>query len=403
MQLVERHLVKSKNKYFSEIDRLAFASKNIYNKTQYFARQHFFETGKMYSYADIYHIVKTEPEYRFLPTKVSQQTIKLVAQNWTGWLGAIRAYYKAPAKFLGKPKIPKYLNKDGRQVVTYTKQAISFVNPDYIRLSQTDIKIKTRIPYENINQVRLVPKGTCYVIEVIYEKELTENDLDYGLVAGIDLGLNNLATITSNKHGYVPFFVNGRPLKAINQMYNKTKAKLQSQLPPSLYTSSQIKKVTERRNRRIDHFLHVYSRWIIDDLVQHGIGNLVIGRNKNWKQDINIGKRNNQNFVSIPFYRFVQMLSYKAEMAGIIVYETEESYTSKCSFLDNESIGKHEEYLGRRVKRGLFKSAKGILINADVNGSYNIIKKVFPDVNEGLGDVVVHPVKVNLRTRKICL
>ncbi|MFQ6039789.1 MAG: RNA-guided endonuclease TnpB family protein, partial [Candidatus Poribacteria bacterium] len=211
----------------------------------------------------------------------------------------------------------------------------------------------------------------------------------------------------SNKPSFVPLLVNGRPLKSINQFYNKRRAQLVSQLPDpksaggdarSRQTSKRLDRLTDKRNRRIKHELHVASFNIIDHLVKERIGTLVIGKNKNWKQEINIGKKNNQNFVSIPHARFVDMLKYKAELQGIQVYTTEEGYTSKCSFLDLEPIEKHETYVGQRIKRGLFRSKDGILINADINGSCNIIRKVAPNAfADGVEGAVVRPLKVSFK------
>jgi len=178
---------------------------------------------------------------------------------------------------------------------------------------------------------------------------------------------------------------------SINQFYNKRKAELQSKLSHT-GTTQRVERMTNKRTRRIDHFLHTASKRMIDLLVAEGRGTLVIGKNPNWKQECNIGKRNNQNVVSIPHARFIAMLTYKAKLVGIAVILTEESYTSKCSFLDSEPIGKHDISAGKRVTRGLFRSATGVQFNADVNGSYNIIRKVAPDAfgQRGRG-CVVHP------------
>ncbi len=204
--------------------------------------------------------------------------------------------------------------------------------------------------------------------------------------------MNNLAALTSNKPGFQPLLVNGRPLKSINQFYNKRKAELQSQLQGHRKSSKRIAKLSHKRNRKVDHYLHNASRQVVDHLVGEGIGVLVIGKNKNWKQQINIGRQNNQNFVSIPHARFVEMLTYKAKLVGLQVINTEESYTSKCSLLDLEPIGKQAEYAGKRLKRGLFRASDGRLINADVNGSGNIIRKVVPNAfADGIEDFVVRP------------
>ena len=189
----------------------------------------------------------------------------------------------------------------------------------------------------------------------------------------IDLGINNLATVSSNV--IKPFIINGKPIKSINQFYNKKLAYYKSKLK-NRKTSKKINRLTNKRENKIKDYLHKSSRYIVNHLVSNNINTLVIGYNKGWKQDINIGKVNNQKFVNVPFLTFITMLEYKCKIEGINVIINEESYTSKCSFLDDEEICKHDNYLGRRIKRGLFKTSNGIFMNADLNGSLNILKKV---------------------------
>jgi putative transposase len=242
--------------------------------------------------------------------------------------------------------------------------------------------------------VRIVPKGQFYVVEVVYEKQIEPAAVDTALIAGIDVGLNNLTAITSNKPGFAPVLVNGRPLKYINQGYNKRRAELQAKLGKPRRTK-RMERLTTKRTRQINHYLHTHSRRIIDLLVAEGVGTLVIGKNPEWKQEVSLGKRNNQNFVRIPHARFIEMLSYKAELVGIQVILTNESHTSKCSFLDDEPVQHHTRYAGKRITRGLFRASDGRLINADVNGAYNIIRKAIPNAfGNGTAGVVVHPVGI---------
>jgi putative transposase len=193
--------------------------------------------------------------------------------------------------------------------------------------------------------------------------------------------------------------VNGRPVKSINQYYNKRRAELQSRLGKA-HSSRRLDRITTQRTRRIEWYLHTASRRIIELLVAEGIGTLCIGKNPLWKQEAHLGRRNNQNFVSVPHARFVEMLAYKAELVGIQVRVTEESYTSKASFLDADPLpvyGSAEvpAFSGRRVKRGLYRAANGRHINADVNGSYNVIRKVAPEAfAQGSSGCVVHPVRL---------
>ena len=394
IQLVEKHIVKSTDPRFELIDAAAFASKNLYNLANYMVRQEFIHNQKYIRFESLYHQIKDSDAYRALPRKVSQLVLKQVDHDWQSFFAAISVWKTNPDKFLGRPKLPGYKDKlKGRNLLVYNDQALSrtALKKGFVKPSGLNVTIETN--HHHINQVRIVPRKHHYIVEIVYPVKIEPNPmLDKSLIAGIDIGLNNLAALTSNKPGFVPLVVNGRPLKSINQFYNKRKAELQSQLKGNRHSSKRIDRLTDRRNLKVNHYLHNASRQIVDHLVAEGIGTLVIGKNPNWKQEINIGRRNNQNFVQIPHARFVDMLSYKARIAAIQVVITEESYTSKCSFLDLETIQKQDSYAGRRVKRGLFRASNGRHINADVNGSFNIIRKVAPDAfGEGVVDIVVHP------------
>lgn len=374
MRLVEQHIIKKTDKRYKILDEIAFKSKNLYNAALYEIRQYFFETKKFLNWFAIDKKFKEtrQKDYYSLPCKVSQQTLKLLNQNFKSFFSLIsnKTYDK-------KVSIPKYLDKiKGRYVTIYTNQAFSKkeLRKGIIQLSGTDFRIKTTIDGAVINQVRVVPKNSYYKIEVIYEVDEPEELKDNGNYAAIDLGVNNLATVSFNN--YKPFIINGRPIKSINQFYNKRKAYFQEKLTPGNITSSRLKSLHRIRNNKVKNYLHKASRCIVNHLVSKKVNSLIIGKNDNWKQETNIGKKNNQNFVSIPHSQFVDMLNYKCKLAGIRVITTEESYTSKCSFIDNETLQHHTSYIGKRIKRGLFKTNKGKLINADLNGSLNIMKKV---------------------------
>jgi putative transposase len=395
MQLVEQHIISKHDPRYEAIDRAAFASKNLYNAANYLVRQSFIFQGTYQGYAEVFHLIKGHEAYQALPRKVSNDVLRLLDKNWKSFFKATRAWKAHPEQFPGRPKLPGYKDKaEGRNILIYDIQALSKkgLKRGLIQPSQLGITIQTH--QQNVKQVRIIPKSTHYVIEVVYEQEPEQASVDASLVAGIDLGLDNLATLTSNKPGFVPLLVSGKLLKSINQGYNKRRAELQSQLV-NRFTSRQLERITDKRNWRIKHLLHSASKQIIDVLVQEGIGTLVIGHNPEWKQGINIGRRNNQQFVALPHARFIEMLTYKAKLVGIQVIITEESYTSKCSFLDMEPIGKHEHYMGKRVHRGLFRSASGKCYHADVNGSYNIIRKVVPDAfGNGIVGTAVHPCRL---------
>jgi putative transposase len=232
---------------------------------------------------------------------------------------------------------------------------------------------------KNLKQVRIVPQASCYAIEVVYEGK-EKKSIEKGNKASIDLGVNNLATLTFNNTNQA-YLINGRPLKSINQYYNKRKARLQGDLKTrhNQYESNKTSRLTKKRNNKIDDYLHKSSKILVEKLRENNTSQLVIGYNKAWKQGINLGKTTNQKFVSIPFLKFMEQLQYKCQLEGIQVLTQEESYTSKCSALDLEPIKKQPSYQGRRIKRGLFVSKEGKLINADVNGSLNIGRKAFGD------------------------
>jgi putative transposase len=374
MQLVEQHHIKKSNPMYNELMQVSHLSKNLYNAALYAVRQHFFLTNKFLSYAELANqfTKQRNPDFYALPTKVSQQTLKMAEQNFKSFFGALKS--KKSGTNDRKVKIPNYLDKDGYFIVTYTNQAISskLIRSGVVKLSGCNVSIKTN--QKNVQQVRVIPKGNHITIEVIYNVDDVAEKENNNRFASIDLGLSNLATVASNC--CEPFIINGKPLKSINQFFNKKKATLQSKLKDGQKTSKRIKSITSIRNNKIKDYLHKASRILVNQLVSNEINTLVIGKNKEWKQEINIGSVNNQKFVSIPHSTFVNMIKYKCKLIGIKVIETEESYTSKCSFLDNEPVKKQSVYLGKRVKRGIFKSSIGKLINADLNGALNILKKV---------------------------
>jgi putative transposase len=397
MRLVEQHRIDRHDPRFAAIDAAAFASKNLYNAVLYLTRQAFIHQQRIVAYEEMARDMKTSEEYRTLPAKVAQWVLKQVALAWKSYFAACAAWEANPSRFLGHPKLPKYLDTRGRNLLSYTEQAISHSpkNRGYVVPSGLDIRVETRKTV--IDQVRIVPLASHYTLEVIYERPVTPAAVDATRIAAVDMELNNLAAVTFDQPGILPFLVNGRPVKAINHWYNKRRARLQAKLPADVYTSRQLDTLTDKRSRQITDYLHVASRRIVDQLVKHRIGTLIIGKNDGWKQAIGLGKRTNQNFVFAPHARFVQMLEYKAALVGIGVIVSEESYTSTCSFLDLEPIGKHEVYAGNRVQRGLFRASTGRCLNADSNAAFNIMRNVVPNAfGNGIGGVVVHPIRIAL-------
>lgn len=373
--LCERHIIKPTNPVFAECDSLSFLAKNLYNSTLYYQRQSLFASDFQNYYAVNREFTHTnQVDYRALPAKVSKQVQMLVDKAFKSYFALVKK--KNTEGYSSKVKLPKYLNKvAGRYVVPYPKDALSLKVEGHVKLSKTSIMIKTCVPSETIQGARIVPKGNHYVIEILYKamSEPLRSELPKR-VAFVDPGLNNLMTITSNC--FNPILVNGRPLKAINQLANKELAKLKSKLSvQGSYMSPLLQSVYSKRTRRLTDMLHKITTQLVSHLDSYNIDTVIFGHNIGQKQDINLGKVTNQNFVQIPFTQLIAQLQYKCQLKGIRFIVTEEAHTSKCSFLDKESVEHHVKYKGRRVKRGLFRTSKGILINADVNGSLNIGRK----------------------------
>ncbi|MEG4035561.1 transposase [Microcoleus sp. w1-18aA5] len=405
MQLTERHIIKSTEHRFAEIDELAFKSKNLYKAANYIIRQSFVYGWGHINYNEMNRLMKSHQAYKAMPAKVSQQILMVLDKNWKSFFEAVKAYKIDSSKFTGRPKLPKYKDKTkGRNILVYTIQAISSkqLKKGIIKLSGTEILIKTQVNSAQICQVRLVPKCDSYVIEVVYD-EPASTARDDTFVASIDLGLNNLAALTSNQPGFIPLLINGRPLKSINQFYNKRKARLQYQLKGSRKSSPRIQRLTRCRHQKVDNYLHHTSRLIVDLLVANQIGTLVVGKNAQWKTEIDLGKQTNQNFVGIPHARLIEMIEYKARLVGMKVIVQEESYTSRSNFLNLDPIPVYGNtgadgvtFSGKRIKRGLYKTSVGQLINSDVNASYNILRKAIPNAfSDGIESCVVQPRRVN--------
>ncbi len=404
MQLVEQHVISPRDPRFAAIDEAAFAAKNLYNLANYLVRQSFIWEHHYLGYAAIYQQVKHTDAYRALPGKVSNDILRQLDKNWRAFFAACEAYREDPSRFVGRPKLPGYKDKEqGRFLLTYDLQAISrrALKRGLFKPSGLDIEVQTA--HQAIKQARIVPRAGYYVVELVYEHPEQPPQGDPNLHAAVDLGVDTLAALTSDKVGFQPRLVNGRVLKSLNQFYNKRRAELQAALGHA-GTTKRLERLTTRRTRRINHYLHAARKAIIGLLVEEGIGTLVIGKNLLWKQEANLGKRNNQHFVQIPHARFIELLTYKAELAGIQVILQEESYTSKASFLDLDDLPVYDpanpseyQFSGQRVERGLYRARSGRRIHADVNGSYNTLRKAVPNsFGQGREAVAVRPVRVDV-------
>jgi putative transposase len=420
MQLTEQHIIERKDPRYQLIDSASFKSKNLYNAALYEMRQAFIYQHLSLSYEEMDKRMQSHEAYKALPAKVSQQVLKQLADAWKAFREAKAAYEEDPSPFTGRPHLPKYKHKtEGRNLLVYTLQALSggqslkksgskgALQQGIIKPSQLPITVKTKQAPSSIHQVRIVPRHGHYVVEVIYTKAPTQAKVDPSFCVAIDLGVTNLAAITSNRVGFSPRLVNGRTLKAINQWYNKRMKELKLCLPKEERdrVTKQMERLTTKRNRQVNQYLHAASKTILDFLVTQGVGTIIVGKNPLWKQEVSMGKRNNQNFVDIPHARLIEMLTYKAALVGIQVEVQEESYTSKASFFNLDPLPTYQpnddtEYTfsGKRIgpRKRLYRTKDGKTICADVNGSYNILRKRKPDAfkAEGIAAYVVQPLRL---------
>ena len=421
MYLTSVTKLKLSNTDFNIIHTMAFRAKALYNSSIYEINKHFENTKEFLNYNSTDLLMKNHPEnttYRSLPSALSQQLIKKLHKDYSSFFALLKK--KQNKDYDKQINKPRYKSKDSRKELIFTKSKTSttFIFKDgwiYItvpedlhkgrlKLCKVPEYLKNKDFQDEIKYMEIIPKLDYYELHIKYEVEAkTPNNLNSNWCS-IDLGLNNLCTVTSNV--YRPYLINGRAIKSINQKFNKKIAKLSSVTKKSqdVGTSKKIRYLYNKRGDKLNNEIHKISDFIVKSVLEKKIDYVVIGYNKEWKQNINIGKRNNQNFVQIPFEKILNQLTYKLELHGIEVHLQEESYTSKCSYFDNEEIKKHETYKGNRNKRGLFITSNGIRINADVNGSLNIhrkfISKAANDVPKepvGMG-LVMNPIKINLET-----
>jgi len=415
MQLVEQHVISKNDPRYRVIDEAAFKSKNLYNAALYEVRQAFIHEGKYLNYNEMDKRMQSSDSYKALPAKVAQKVLDQLDQAWQSFFEARAAYNEDPSKFTGRPRLPKYKHKtEGRNILIYTIQAISRgkkgLKRGVIKPSMLPIEVKTQQDPKQIDQVRIIPRNGHYVVEVIYRKAPVQAQVDPVFCVAIDLGVTNVAAITANREGFIPRLVNGRTLKALNQWYNKRMKELKLCLPKAdrERVTRQMEQITNKRNRQVNHYLHAASKGIIDFLVKEGVGTIIVGKNPLWKQEAGMGSRNNQNFVQIPHAKFIDMLTYKASLVGIQVEVQEESFTSQASFLDLDPIPTYKpddeeahSFSGKRIgrRKRLYRAKDGRIICADVNGSYNILRKRKPDAfahvdAKGIAAYVVQPLRL---------
>ncbi|WP_421078314.1 transposase [Methanothermococcus sp. Ax23] len=378
--------------YYSHI------SKNLYNQATYLIKQHLKE-NKLLLYNDLNKLLKDSENYKELPTQSAQQILKIVSRNWKSYFKALKKYRNNSNKFKAKPKPPSFKPKDGIFMLVFTNQQCKIKDGKLRFPKKINLTVDTRLNDDtNIREVRLIPTLGGYKIEIIYEKEPIIMELNDNKIISIDLGMKNIITMTNN-FGDKPIIIkdNGKGIKSINQFFNKIVSNLKSIYDKQgIKSGKKLKKVITKRNFKVSDWIHKASRFVVNYCVKNKVSKIIIGYNDDWKQEVSLGKKNNQTFTLIPFKTLIDKIVYKAEEVGIKVVLIEESYTSKCSFFDNEEIGKKKEYAGKRFCRGLFKTLKGWVVNADVNGAYNIMRKVVDNAFKGIDlcKLPTHPVKV---------
>ena len=407
MQLTERHLIKPNHELYRTLDDLTFKAKNLYNHGLYLYRQSYFEHKKnpdvpVLSWADIDKSLRAQghADVRALPSKVANAVLKNLGENITSFWKLVRL--KNKDGLAQKPRLPHYLHKaEGRFPVSFNYQTFGTKrgtnNELFLCPKGLNLPIPTKVG--NPKQVRIVPNRNNFIIEVIYDvdERAPKSTSKY---AGIDLGVDNFATITFTTENN-PLIIKGLELKSVNQGYNRLISKAQELLPDSLKTSKPIHRLWSRRSWILKTKIHQMTAFLATLFDEMQIEKVFIGKNTGWKQGLPFGKKVKQRFAYLPHETFIEQLQYKCQLRGITVVVQEESYTSKASFLDGDDIPVYGEtekpkFSGRRIKRGLYRAGNGQLINADVNGSYNILRKGLANnqLSFNVDNPLIHPLVV---------
>jgi IS605 OrfB family transposase len=374
---------------FEALKMLSRASKNLYNLGLYNTRQYFFQNSKFLKYPENYHLCKDNENYKIMQAATAQQTLKYVERSMRSWFGLLKLYKNGQ---LDKPSIPHYLDKEGYFMIAFPKNAFSIkngkvklgVSKEFMKKYPKDLltfKIPKCLNKFSIHEIHVLPQynGKYFKIKYCYEENPVKADLDYSKYLSIDLGVSNFATFVDTDG--TADIIDGKYTKSLNQWYNKENARLQSikdKQGIKQITNRQIKLLSKRSNK-ITEFMNRVVNYLIKHCLKNNIGNVLIGELKEIKQNINHGKKNNQNFVQIPFGKFKGKLESKCNLYGIKYQLVNEAYTSQVDALALDPVEKPEYGRSRRVKRGLYKSFTGQLINADINGAINILRKVVGD------------------------
>ena len=391
MYLTVKQQVKhlSKQEYL-DIKELCHVAKNLTNEAIYNIRQYYFVNNEYLSYEKNYKLLKSSDNYKILNSNMAQQILKEVDGSFKSFFNLLRLAKQGKYSYKDI-RLPHYLLKD-----SFTTLVIGFVRikDNKLLIPFSNLYKKTHKPIsinmppiladKKIKEIRIIPKVNArfFEIQYTYEKYIEQKKLNNQNALAIDLGINNLCTcVTSN--GY-SFIIDGKRLKSINQWYNKENAKLQSIKDKQGIDNITLRQsiILNNRNNKINDYMSKALRYIIDYCINNDIGNIIVGYNETFQRNSDIGKRNNQTFVNIPYGKLTDKLEYLSKLYGINIIKQEESYTSKASFFDKDNIpiycdNNHNAYSfsGQRIKRGLYKTGTNKLINADINGALNIMRK----------------------------
>ena len=399
--------------YHPALSKLCHRVKNLYNRANFLIKNSLKKTNKLLYYYDLNTLLKGEDCYKILPVQTAQHTLKLLSRNWKGYFQAMKEWKTNPALFFAMPNPPNYKPKDGEVVAIFTNQQARLLNGWLVLPKKVGYYYKTRLTASTkLREVRIIPRRVGYTIELVYLKTLPNLKKRPRRKGAIDLGIHNLVTFVDNL-GNQPIVIkdHGKGIKSITQYYLKKQTQLRKQYVQQQRNQLKIKnklqygakfyKLREKWRKKLKDAIHKLTHYLVEMWVERELHEVIIGYNELWKQRVHFWKKVNQMFVTIPFLKIIHQLKYKAAEQGIKVETIPEEYTSKCSFLDNEFPQFHAKYAGRRITRGLFQSAQGHKINADVNAAYNILVKSDPKalpkrrVN-GVGGYVMYPHRVSI-------
>ena len=399
--------------YHPTLSKLCHQVKNLYNRANFLIKTSLKQQNKPLYYNNLNTLLKGDECYKILPVHTAQHTLKLLCRNWKAYFQALKEWKTTPERFFAIPQPPNYKPKDGEVVAIFTNQQARIKNGWVVLPKKVGYYYKTRLTATTkLREVRIIPRRVGYTIELVYLKTIPKMRKKSKRKGAIDLGVNNLVTFVDNL-GNQPIVIkdHGKGIKSITQYYLKKQTQLREQYVQQqrqqlkaknkLHYGATFYTLREKWRKKLKDAIHKLTHYLVNLWVERNLSEVIIGYNKTWKQRVHFWKKVNQIFVTIPYMRIINLLKYKAAERGIKITLVPEDYTSKCSFLDNEFPQFRPVYSGRRVKRGLFLSAQGYLINADVNAAYNILVKSDPKAlpkrtANGVGGYVMYPLRVSI-------